>query len=848
MIGLSEHLHAVNMLVKKMGMSLEEAFRTAEVPPHQVEEIKKILAEPTVTFTPPDIIEIGAAERGLPYCVDLGTGPQPYIAALRNYLLNERKRQPRVVEAILQNSEELVKRLPKPDGSSNFQCRGLVVGHIQSGKTANMAGLIARAADQGYRLFVILAGIGDDLRAQTQRRMDQEITGDSDNRENDGPFVSHDPTALRWVRLTNSGLEGEFKRGTNPDYSTHTLKLAVIKKHPSVIRKFTQYLKEAPVSLGDQPALIIDDEADQASIDTNYGLTDEDGTPLDPTSTNKRIRDLLLALPKCSYVGFTATPFANVLIDKDEEQDLYPRDFIFSLPEPEGYLGPRFLFGLGMDSSDISPEQVESPRLDVIRHIPPEQVDLITHPAGAPPNVITEGILAFVLSSCGRLARGQTRDHFSMLIHTTGRTGEQNDCYEAVNEEFIRIKEMVLKPKYFPNLLPMVKNLWEQDFERVSRTDPEANGKVSNFETIWKFAGSIVESIQVIVLNSTPFSKTQFKLEYNSQERKRYIVIGGNRLSRGLTLEGLSVSVFARNAPQYDTLLQMGRWFGYRPGYRDLTRLYVEEQLADSFADLARIELELRNDLAKYAEMRDPPITPLDLMPKIRLHPDMAITARNKLGAGGKVVFDFQGTTRQTVNFPVESKQALQGNLDLGRGWITSLGKPTISAGVDETHFWKDIQAEKVVDFLRKYTFGNKARDVKSKELCSYITRKNDHNELVVWDVIIPAVDSKIEPPLAWNTNVLSRKVVRSRVNPYSIGVLYSKSDIKEWRDVLKREDEPQRGAIFLYVIDKNSEEGNPLCKDYPRITEDILGIVFSFPHSHATLPTEYFGQGEDLI
>src|SRR3989338_356909 len=528
---LSDAVTIVEFLMSHQGKSVEDAIKEANIPLPLREQINKYFAPP-LEITPPDLI-LGSTQQ-IPRCNPDNDSLQQYYGAFQRFLIEEREWDKSTVGTLAETSLDLVERLPKPDSAIEFQERGLVIGYIQSGKTATMSALIARAADEGYKFFIILGGLWKDLRAQTQRRLDQEITGESDD-SSDGPFVQHDGNVLRWSRLTQSGPEGDFRAGTSTDCNPRTPKLAVIKKNKR-IKNLMKWLEKTHVSLSELPAIIIDDEADHASIDTNYGKVGDDGEPLDPSETNRLIRDLLRMLPKCVYIGFTATPFANVLIDADSDDDLYPRNFIATLPEPSRYFGPRKLFGLGMNPSDLSPDEMEKPVLDVIRDVDEgdlDQIDQVLKHGGNAPSLLSDTLLAFILSSCARLAR-------------------------------------------FPDVINRARKLWESDFQRVTREQADKDLVEYDFDTIWKFAKQLTESIEIKVLNY----RSSDKLEYTGTP-KRYIVVGGNKLSRGLTLEGLSISLFTRDANQYDTLLQMGRWFGYRPRYADLTRIYVDKDMAD---------------------------------------------------------------------------------------------------------------------------------------------------------------------------------------------------------------------------------------------------------------------------
>lgn len=827
-VGIVEHL------VKNLQRPIDTAIREAGVPNFMIEQVKAYVTGP-VEILRPDLI---LGKQTVPLCTPIADdAPQPYFTAFRDFLLNERKWDRSTVDTLAETSNDLIERLPRPDGAKEFQTRGLVVGHIQSGKTANMAALIARAADQGYKLCIILGGLWNDLRSQTQRRMDQEIAGFSNLGEEDGPFVILDPTAAPWSRLTNAGLQGDFNPGTHNDLNPQTPKLAVIKKHVTVLKKFTEFLRRANVKLEDLPALIIDDEADQASINTNYGKL-VDGEEIDPSKTNARIRDLLRALPKSVYVAFTATPYANVLIDAEAEEDLYPRDFIATLPEPRNYFGPRQLFGIGMSPSELSVEEAVEPALDIIRHIPEDQLEALEQlgPGAECPQVLSDALLAFLLSSSARLARGQDDKHFTMFVHPSQRTDDHAAFRDVIEAEMHTFGVQAGRPKNFPEFTKRAKDMWTTDFVPVIESYGDDPQPAPDFDTIWKFAKTVTDAIEFKTLN---YNSTD-ELDYTSPP-KRYIVIGGNRLSRGLTLEGLSVSFFTRNATTYDTLLQMGRWFGFRPSYADLTAIFVEEAMANQFADLARVELELRADLAKYARKPNPP-TPLELMPKIRSHPSLAVTPRNKMGAATTIRISFQNGESETVTFPLNDRAALRNNQQAARTFVRGMGAAPQSRTAEGMHVWRDVPAERVLEFLDSYTFGT-APVVNRANLTKYIRRQNKRGELILWDIVIPRGSGAAEP-FYWSDDVLARKVERSAFKEQSIKVLRSPGDIRQWREDCGRTvDDPAHAGLFLYAVDRASgvDKEKPL---FPAGDgEDVIGLVFSFPDSRSNETVEYVSQ-----
>lgn len=826
----AEFLAIVEFLITIQGKDVETALREAQVPVHLAEQIRSYSAGP-VDIARADII---LKQQTLELCQPLAADqPQPYTTGFLKYLLDHRGWNRPVVDTLEATSLDLVCRIPQPNAAPSFQHRGLVIGYIQSGKTAAMAALIARAADQGYKLFIVLAGLMNDLRSQTQRRLDQEIAGASEDPARDAPFVVHDPAATKWSRLTNSGIDGDFRAGTHNDLNPLTPKVAVIKKNVTVMNRFTQWLHKSPVPLSQLPALIIDDEADQASINTNYGRLDEDGEEYDPSKTNKAIRDLLKALPKCVYVGFTATPFANVLIDAEVEDDLYPRDFIAALPEPVGYFGPRQLFGLSMSASDLSLDAPEPPELDVIRTLSQEQLNGldVLLPGAECPQVLADALLAFVLSSSARLARGHDHQHFTMFVHPSMSTADQEKFAGVILKEIEMLRVAAGRPKQFPDTARRVRKMWEDDF--VART----NSVPADFDTVWKFSKSVLEAIELKLLNYN----SKDELDY-SDPPKRYVVVGGNRLSRGLTLEGLSISFFTRDTNYYDTLLQMGRWFGYRPGYVDLTRIYVDGAMARQFSDLARVELELRADIAKYARQPDPP-TPRELMPKLRSHPSLAVTSRLKMGAGRPVNISFGNTDAQTVTFPIGNKATLRRNEDAARSLIKAMGKPDISASAEGMHIWMDKPSSAVVGFLQSYTFSKDAAAVNRENLSKYIERQNAKGELRLWDIVVPRGSAKLEP-YPWADYAIARRIMRSPTTKNSIRVLSSPPDIAAWKGAAGRTGtDPDRGCLLLYAIDKNSGNSKKTFFTSPSDANDIVGLVMVFPDSKSNVTVEYVSQ-----
>ena len=843
-----EYKIIIDFFMKEQGKNLKEAVQMAQVPPNLTDQIMDYFNPEQVTIK--DISTILEHEKNVKLC-EPHSKDEIYFRDFIDFIEHVRKWPRAVTENLSRTSNKLLEYLPDPQDNESFQYKGLVVGNIQSGKTANMSALIARAADHGYRFFIILAGRYKDLRLQTQNRMDQDITGESEIEF--FQCVQHEEGTLKWNRMTKAEMKGDFQRGTatfdpNPD----TPKLAVIKKNTKVMANLIQYLQHPTVPLKDVPALIIDDECDDASIDTNYAEEDDE-----PSKTNARIRELLQVFPKYVYIGFTATPFANVLIDAEVPEDLYPKNFISVLKEPKDYLGPRQLFGLGMIPSELSDEEGPA-EMDIIRFISPEE-DKVVEQSGLsdePPSIIEQAILTYILSCCARMARGQAEDHFSMLVHPSHRKNIHGKYKKWIEDNIDFLKQVVRHPSKAKEYIKEAKTIWETDFIETSKKLDIDKGQLFSFEQIWKFAKEIVDSFEIKVLNSD----FQDNLEYH-RDKRRYIVVGGNKLSRGLTLEGLSVSLYLRPEPsgghKYDTLLQMGRWFGYRKGYHDLTRIFVNPETADDFSDLARVELELRADLQKYSKSPDPP-TPLGIKPLIRAHDTMSVTSTLKFGSGKRINRSLQGGIRQTIAFPLNNISILKQNQQIVKAWLKALGKPVGDEISQGSWTWKNVQPDRIIKLIQSYSFSQEAIRVNKDILKNYVEKQNEKKELTDWTVILPSGSRKGEP-YPWMSGVSTGKITR-RLNKRKTGkrtaikVLTESKDIKSVWEIYKispspeYQSDPKKGALLFYIVDKYSGAGTDKALFPNSEREDIVGLAFIFPHSRSQATVEWVTQGRGLF
>lgn len=765
--------------------------------------------------------------------------------ALASYLINDKGWQDTVVtESISPYSAKVVGELGDPS-TTEFDVRGLVVGYVQSGKTANMTGVIARAVDAGYNLVVILAGMTDKLRHQTQKRLEKDL-------------VRRNP--YNWELLTRRNTydtadgrqidSGEYQeRRTLPNVGRDVAMLAVVKKNRAILDRLIRDIGNTTgLPKNRLRMLVIDDEADQAGV--NSAQSDET-----PAKTNRAIRKLLTALNTVSYVGYTATPYANILIrpgfaevfeapaepsaEEAEEasywsslEDLYPRDFVIALPKPEGYFGAEQLFG----RSPVDAEDEGVDGLDIIRPVSSEEVKALKDSAKGldieDVKSLRTAIRWFVLSSAARLVRGQSDDHQSMLLHTSHLTNDHSTLQDVVEPEIASITERISDPKIVKEL----EAIWLAETKKVS-AETFGNEAIS-FQSVMEKVPCVLERLSIIVENSA----SEDRLSYDGKP-STVIAIGGNILSRGLTLEGLAVTYFTRNSKQYDTLLQMGRWFGYREGYEDLIRLWMPDSLRNSFRQLALVEHELREEIAEYA-IND--ASPIDFAARIRTLPGLQVTGRNKMRHAVTARLDYQGLHLQTIRFPRIDEERLKEN------WKAGV-RLADDAELSEEKLVGQANAEAIIRFCRGYCVDPSHRDLRSEWLEEYISQ----NELYLddWSVGIFQPGKKIGPrakaPLAgFKPYLINRSRLDSRNDAVAdIKALMSLPDVlidvpedehpeeAQWRKKwswpkLKKFREKlvgPRPLLLLYPIDPNSlattKERLDLKADY-----DVLGFGMVFP------------------
>ncbi|MBY0114554.1 Z1 domain-containing protein [Paenibacillus xylanexedens] len=775
------------------------------------------------------------------------------------YLKEFRHWSQTTVDSIDSTTNEILKSIGDPKINEDFDKRGLVLGYVQSGKTANFTGLINKAFDIGYKLVIVLAGMHNDLRAQTQLRLEREVVGAVD-------MITGEKKGVALVKT--GGIQIETWTTVQDDISTNNaigIKnldkpiLIVVKKQKDVLPKLIELLSNS-INLSQMrpPVLIIDDEADQASVDSSGKHTD------DPSKINELIRKLLSLFNQKSYVGYTATPFANLLIKADANhldvgKDLYPKDFVTALPKPDGYCGPDEYFNTTGYKEDNKPM--------FIRHLSSEDLVILDKmrtkdDAGLfteVPKSMQEAILAFLLSVAIRNIRGQTNDHNSMLIHTSRFTDVQNSMCGVINQFYKKLSNDLIynsKSEYINKL----QKLYEDDFIEVQNSlDTSQQFNIVAWEEIYKQIKDITGKVEVMEING----ESEDALEYDKYIKNgmNVIAIGGNKLSRGLTLEGLTISYYYRGSSMYDTLMQMGRWFGFRTGYMDLCRIYTSEEIAENFEYLAVVMSELREEFKKFVEYG---VTPEEYAIKMLSHKTMSVTSPAKMGTAESPIA-YTGTMQQTRSFE-KNKEFYKKNMEATVQFINNikLEFKTINT-MTKYHIAKDVPSELVIKFLREYKTIPSARIVNSKKIADYISKMNKENLLEKFNIAVvditqdtlnrqKAINIGITP---WKVNLgklsIESAVVRSIDQDKSKGIgvvdlgaivaanqefidIENRTKDKEENIKLRMNENP---LLLVYPL-------HPKVKPFKKLNIDFnenlvpIGLAFSFPDIK-TVP------GEDL-
>ena len=726
----------------------------------------------------------------------------------------------KAVEAQDATTDHILGLLEDPKRNGPWDRRGLVVGHVQSGKTANYTGLICKAADAGYKIIIVLAGMHKNLRSQTQMRLDEGFLGYETNPVAEDirligvGKIDKDPL-IRPHYATHQADNGDFNKriaknlGISPEERPC---LFVVKKNKSVLNGLYQWLLNHVSNAQDPetarkiithlPLLIVDDEADNASVDTGEQLFGEDGNPdpeHQPTAINLLIRKILHTFTRSAYVGYTATPFANIFIHERGETleagpDLFPAAFIINLGAPSTYIGPSKVFGV------INGENRNG--LPLVRTVDDyyiENTKLGWMPSGhknghkptynnehnIPPSLI-QAINAFILACASRKIRHQGEKHSSMLVHVTRFTSVQKEVYEQVQNYILHVRQRLLRNISEEVILDQLKDLWVNDFIPTSintakyQNDFGHSGENESWEQIKSVLCDVIIDIQVKMINGTAKDILDYKA---SPSGLKVIAIGGDKLARGLTLEGLCVSYFLRASRMYDTLMQMGRWFGYRTGYIDLCRLYTSSELIEWFGHIAEASEELREE---FDLMTASGGTPKDYGLKVRSHSVLMVTSKMKMRTAHNLYLSFSGQVVETVSL-FRDKENLQKNLLAFDDLVKTLGTAEpIPEQKRNGRFdrwtggasWQGVPAERVISFLENYKTHPEALKVNSLLLAEFIRKMSNAGELTHWMIVVTGGSSENRKKVGGiDVKLMKRSGNPKLIDRYSIGRLLQSQD-----------------------------------------------------------------------
>jgi len=832
------------------------------------------------------------------------------------YLEKQKKFPPSVILQLDELTDKVLDKLFNPQRSEiQISKKGLVVGQVQSGKTANYTGLICKAADAGFNLIVVLAGIHNNLRSQTQNRIDEGFLGFDTQYER--AYTMNKTTKIGVGLIpgfenaiansyTTSLEKGDFtSRAANTagfNFNAPQPILLVVKKNASVLRRLYNWLhtQSTDSKITNKSLLVIDDEADNASINTNR-------EELDPTTINNNICKILSLFNRSAYVGYTATPFANIFIPLNKD-DLFPRDFIINIPAPTNYIGPEKVFGTSIIPDDMDNDllPIVFPIKDYEFFVPQGHKKDDDKPTFSDiPESLKTALKCFIVTCAIRIARGQATKHNSMLIHISRYQMWQNHIKELVEQLFNYYKHEIEASD--TAILEEFRKILESDtinyksyktitteIQQSSFCDIDKNLTVHSWEEIKPLLFKAVQKVEVKSINGT--SGDCLTYYENEKTGISVIAIGGDKLSRGLTLEGLSVSYFLRASKMYDTLMQMGRWFGYRPGYVDLCRLFTSEELNEWFRHITIASEELKGEFNYLAESGG---TPENYALKVRTHPGcLQITALNKMRYTKQIEVSWAGRLIETYQLPMD-KGIKRRNLIATDNFISSQGAPETTK--NSNYLWCNVSPDDVCEFLSKFKVADSLKKVDLDMISTYIQDLVRAGELTSWRVVLMNKKDSADATHAfsngiktgcfdrnraedtnWNTyyirknhivgnqtdefidldkDLLSAALERTRQRKTELNKTWDKDYPAP--EIVRQEFRPRTNPLLLIyplnpacanVLDKqgNIQSGTI---SFSKTDEPFIGFVISFPGSSTNIAVSYavnqvaeFAETEDLF
>lgn len=790
-----------------------------------------------------------------------GDGYFPWLDSVKNdikwvnkeayqlYLLNNKKWNPRTIRDVDKYSDIILDHMrnPKDPQNKSFTCKGMVIGDVQSGKTANYTDLINKSIDAGYKLIIVLAGVHNDLRSQTQARLDKEVLGYETTQVKGSvkKIIGVGKMPMKTIdieTLTINDPKGDLKSTANFIILDDRKKpiIAIVKKNTTVLTKLLQIIEDTKSTRGlsqiEMPTLIIDDEVDQASVNTKK-------PEYDPTKINGLIRKIVNNCKKVSYVGYTATPYANILInydpkeEKDPEfgEDLFPKDFIIVLPSSPQYCGVKEFFG---DSSDPNDDLIVT--VDDECDLVDERVtkdgllrftaqDEITHLTKS----IKDAMDDFIVASAVRRSR-EGKVHNGMMIHLTAKKKPATSLKDLVEE---RVENLIQEYKYNYNSKEKYKIIWENRFKEKSIS----RGFYDNWDDIEKELECVFNLLKVKLLNGD----SSDVIDYSISEESAIIAVGGNKLSRGITIEGLTISYYLRTPNAYDTAMQMGRWFGYKKDYIDLCRIYTKNQMVSDFIHIFDSNLELRKDI-DLMNCKD--MSPSTFGLKILTHPTMKPTSSCKMRYGKKMRVAFGDQRGDTTRFDVNS---IDHNMNLTKNFVNDLKDNYEIEENDRTVVFRNVPSNLIIKYLNDYKYLKNNDSDLLEQWRQYIVESNKIDELKNWTVVLSSVekkDSRLIDISGFELKKASRKCydvdtlfTRVITAPTDFKYFFKKNDPnreKYQNGYVKNDEElyklfnPNEGLLVLYPID--------IVKGDNIVASNVIGFGIWFPRSSKGTVSDY--------
>ena len=853
---------------------------------------------------------------------------RPYWDTYRDYLTLDQKYSVSGVNDIDITTDQIMSRIEDPSREGSWDVRGLVVGSVQSGKTSNFIGLLNKAVDAGYKNIVVLSGLHKNLRQQTQKRIDDGLLGYDTQITRTKEYLPifkrrHELNLPGMDCLTNSSINGDFKTSAakHANIRSGGIKVMVLKKNKTVLQNVIKHFcsiygvgsgisfdkgfkikakfnGKIDSFIKDQPILVIDDEVDNGSVDTGEQywdpITGEPNDEYNPKTINRLIRQLLNIHQKRCFIGYTATPFANIFIHEDgttkeHGPDLFPKNFIIDLPIPSNHSGIEKLFPKEiLKNNEIEDEEIdENPFFEVVNDhslypedrdcdvgwMPPihkkDHYPIYDDENNPIPPSLRKAVISFILSSVTRNIRGHIKKHKSMLIHASRFVDVQNKVFDQIVNLISEFRNKINSND--SEFLAELNKVWINQFLKYEDKNEEP---LPNFEKIISEEKGLNWTIIEISKNIKRLNgSSDDELNYDEYlEEWNYgmqtIVIGGEKLSRGLTLEGLSVSYFLRSAkmPMYDTLMQMGRWFGYRQGYGDLCRLYTTRNVIKWFFFISLATDELRNE---FNIMMLAKKTPKEFGLRVRDHEILAITSKTKMRHSKSHRTSYSGNSKEFKSFK-KDKKIFNSNLKNLENFLDKLNKPKFNNGIKKdfakeinfrkSYQWINVETSHVIDYLNRCNFFETDQSHKISDIAKYIKNLNNYGELKTFTVSLfgNGKNKEVKINKKYPVDLLDRKSrTNKELNRISLSVLSTEPieavDLTqdEFKNYLKNienakriynteEDKkkferlnrgyirynrsPLRGSLNIYPIYYKNKEDN--------LDETLIAISLSFPNT----------------